>query len=128
MEIIETQVCGRCGGTGQHSYCQMYGRTCFGCGGQGKAYTKRGRAVAAYWRELTTIPTETIEAGMRIKFEFGINETITATVKEVTKTETTTDIVTAGGKTARFVNVRTGQVRYSGSLDGARQAQGNLNR
>lgn len=26
------------------------------------------------------------------------------------------------------VNVRTGQVRYSGSLDGARQAQGNLNR
>jgi hypothetical protein len=33
-------VCGRCGGGGHYSYCQMYGTTCFGCGGRGKVATK----------------------------------------------------------------------------------------
>jgi len=30
-------VCGRCGGTGHYSFCQMYGTTCFGCSGTGKS-------------------------------------------------------------------------------------------
>ena len=28
------EVCGRCGGSGRYSYCQMYGDTCFGCSGK----------------------------------------------------------------------------------------------
>lgn len=28
-------ICNRCGGSGSYSYCQMYGTTCFGCGGSG---------------------------------------------------------------------------------------------
>jgi hypothetical protein len=33
-------VCSRCGGCGNFSYCQMYGTTCFKCGGSGKTATK----------------------------------------------------------------------------------------
>lgn len=33
---IET--CGRCGGSGRYSWCQMYGDTCFGCQGTGLVY------------------------------------------------------------------------------------------
>lgn len=32
-----TKECERCGGCGHYSYCQMYGTTCFGCGGSGKS-------------------------------------------------------------------------------------------
>lgn len=33
-EVVR-ESCGRCGGSGLHSYCQMYGDTCFQCGGRG---------------------------------------------------------------------------------------------
>lgn len=49
---IETETCTRCGGSGHHSYCQMYGTTCFGCGGSGRRYTKRGAAAAAFLKSL----------------------------------------------------------------------------
>lgn len=39
---FETKTCGRCGGTGQYSYCTAHGHTCFKCGGTGTQYTKRG--------------------------------------------------------------------------------------
>lgn len=32
---IGTKACGRCGGTGHHSYCSRYGSTCFQCNGSG---------------------------------------------------------------------------------------------
>ncbi|VVB52868.1 Uncharacterised protein [uncultured archaeon] len=47
--IFETETCGRCGGSGRHSYCQMYGDTCFGCSGSGKRYSKRGQAAGDRW-------------------------------------------------------------------------------
>lgn len=31
------EACHRCGGGGHYSYCAMYGTTCFGCSGSGKA-------------------------------------------------------------------------------------------
>lgn len=36
----ETETCSRCGGTGNYSYCQMHGTTCFKCRGTGKQLTK----------------------------------------------------------------------------------------
>ncbi len=33
---LALKTCGRCGGSGKHSYCEMHGDTCFGCGGTGK--------------------------------------------------------------------------------------------
>lgn len=35
-----TDVCGRCGGSGQYSYNQIDGSRCFGCGGAGKVLAK----------------------------------------------------------------------------------------
>lgn len=60
---LETETCGRCGGCGQYSYCQMYGTTCFKCGGRGKVLSKRGRAAKAKWDELRTAPAAAIVVG-----------------------------------------------------------------
>lgn len=48
--------CGRCGGSGRYSRCQMYGDMCFGCSGRGKVAAKLTR--------------ETFEAA-RVKVEAG---------------------------------------------------------
>lgn len=40
VALGEYDTCGRCGGCGQYSYCQMHGTTCFGCGGSGKKRPK----------------------------------------------------------------------------------------
>lgn len=40
IALGHSTTCGRCGGGGQYSYCQMYGTTCFGCRGSGNVATK----------------------------------------------------------------------------------------
>ena len=49
---LETETCSRCGGSGQYSYCTMYGSRCFKCHGKGKVYTKRGAIAADYLKTL----------------------------------------------------------------------------
>lgn len=39
---FETKTCGRCGGCGRYSFNQVDGSMCYGCGGSGRQYTKRG--------------------------------------------------------------------------------------
>lgn len=39
--IWPTKECGRCGGTGRYSWCQMYGDTCFNCSGSGRAFANK---------------------------------------------------------------------------------------
>jgi hypothetical protein len=46
--LLESKTCSRCGGTGNYSYCQMYGTTCFKCGGDGVVLTKRGKVAQAW--------------------------------------------------------------------------------
>ena len=41
------QTCGRCGGSGHYSRCQMYGTTCFGCAGRCYVAKKVTREVLA---------------------------------------------------------------------------------
>lgn len=60
---FEHEVCSRCGGTGNYSYCQMYGTTCFKCHGRKSVLTKRGEAAVAYRNELRKFPVEQIQAG-----------------------------------------------------------------
>jgi hypothetical protein len=62
-EAFETTVCGRCGGCGQYSYCQMHGTVCFGCSGKGKVYTKRANAAMEYARTLRTVKVEQVQVG-----------------------------------------------------------------
>jgi hypothetical protein len=45
----------------------MYGRVCFKCHGTGQQFTKRGRAAAAWLKELRTIKAGDVKVGMRIK-------------------------------------------------------------
>lgn len=60
---FETETCGRCGGSGRYSYCQMYGDRCFKCGGKGKHLTKRGLAAATYLKTLRSKPACEVKVG-----------------------------------------------------------------
>jgi len=46
--LFESKTCSRCGGSGNFSWCQSHGSTCFGCRGDGVVLTKRGKA-AQVW-------------------------------------------------------------------------------
>jgi hypothetical protein len=64
---LERVTCSRCGGSGNYSYCQRYGTTCFKCGGAKVVYTKRGAAAAAYLNALLSKPARELKAGDVIK-------------------------------------------------------------
>lgn len=60
---FETETCGRCGGSGKYSYCQMHGSTCFGCGGSGIRHTKRGAVAAARYTESLKVQLGSLVVG-----------------------------------------------------------------
>lgn len=68
---LETEACGRCGGTGKFSYNQIDGDRCYGCGGTGSVYTKRGNAASKFLRSLREVPAETIKVGDLVQFPAG---------------------------------------------------------
>jgi hypothetical protein len=61
--LFETQVCGRCGGTGHYSYNQINGTTCFGCAGSKVNLTKRGKAAQAWYTAQQTVPASEVKVG-----------------------------------------------------------------
>ena len=65
--FFESEVCGRCSGTGRYSWCQMHGDKCFDCGGSGLRLTKRGRAAQQWYRDSLSIAAGNIMLGQRIK-------------------------------------------------------------
>lgn len=68
LQEFESVVCSRCGGTGQYSYCQMYGTTCFKCRGRKIALTPRGVAAQAYYTRLLSKPACELVAGEKIYY------------------------------------------------------------
>lgn len=66
MSDWETETCSRCGGCGEYSYCEMYGRTCFKCAGSGKTYTKRAAAARNWLRERLEVPVVDLKIGDRV--------------------------------------------------------------
>jgi hypothetical protein len=64
--LFETEHCGRCGGSGHYSYCQMHGTTCFGCAGSGRRLTKRGKAAQAWLVAQQTKPASEVQVGDRV--------------------------------------------------------------
>jgi hypothetical protein len=62
--IFESATCGRCGGSGNYSYNQVNGTTCFGCGGAGVKLTKRGSAAKAFYVESQQVPVADLKPGM----------------------------------------------------------------
>lgn len=64
---FEWEVCGRCGGSGQYSYNQINGSTCFGCGGSGHRLTKRGSAARKFFIDLVSVNASEIVVGDQIE-------------------------------------------------------------
>jgi hypothetical protein len=61
--LFESKTCTRCGGSGQFSWCQMHGSTCFGCGGNGLMLTKRGKVAQAWLNARKRKPLGEVAAG-----------------------------------------------------------------
>lgn len=101
LESLETQTCGRCGGSGHYSYCQSYGTTCFKCHGSGRVYTKRGAAAHIYNEQLLSKPASELRVGMKIKemvitMGGSIGGNRWALIQEIRQNETgTLEIITA---------------------------------
>jgi hypothetical protein len=64
--MFESVPCSRCGGSGQYSYCQMYGTTCFKCRGRKAVLTARGEAAQRFYVELLSKRTEDLVPGDKI--------------------------------------------------------------
>ena len=60
---FEIETCSRCGGSGEYSYCEMCGSTCFKCGGKRVVYTKRGSAAVTFYTELFKVTAGEIKVG-----------------------------------------------------------------
>ena len=63
VQKFETETCGRCGGTGNYSYCQMYGTTCFKCRGAKRIYTKRGAAARKFFDDSCMVKASEVKVG-----------------------------------------------------------------
>ena len=79
--IFESKECARCGGTGRHSYNQIDGNRCFGCGGAGEKVTKRGQAAQTYYIDKLVISVNDLEVGMRV-IDSGDRYTVASIVIE----------------------------------------------
>jgi hypothetical protein len=66
---LETITCPRCGGTGKYSYNTMHGDRCYGCGGAGEKYTKRGAAAAAYLKTLRQVRADSVKPGDKLRIQ-----------------------------------------------------------
>jgi hypothetical protein len=69
---LETETCGRCGGSGKFSYNQMDGDRCYGCQGSGVRYTKRGKAAKAFLDSLRKVRVDSLKVGDLIYNEPGM--------------------------------------------------------
>lgn len=67
MSFFETEICSRCGGTGEYSYCESHGTKCFKCRGKKVALTKRGATAMQYLEHLQTKEAKDAKVGDTIK-------------------------------------------------------------
>ena len=68
---FETEICTRCGGTGNYSFNLINGSTCFKCKGKKLQYTKRGKVARDRWiaKRMETVAV----VGNRYVMRVGIN-------------------------------------------------------
>lgn len=74
----ETETCSRCHGSGNYSWNQINGSTCFKCRGQKRTYTKRGYSALLYAKQLRAVPIADVKIGDRIYWGKGGRCTVTA--------------------------------------------------
>jgi hypothetical protein len=102
--LFENVPCSRCGGSGNYSYCQMHGTTCFKCGGAGATLTKRGKLAQNWLTEKRKVPVSALKIGDEFWFDsiFGagwvkVTEAWTAESNMVTA-------IDSKGETVRYGN------------------------
>lgn len=61
--LFESEICSRCAGSGEYSYCETHGRACFKCGGKKEQLTKRGAMAQALFREILTRRIDELKIG-----------------------------------------------------------------
>lgn len=66
------QVCGRCGGSGQHSYNQLHGSVCYGCNGHGVRHTKKAYKEFQDWSYALKRQREALGHSLRVGDELAI--------------------------------------------------------
>ncbi len=69
-QMLETEVCSRCGGSGRHSYCQSWGTVCFRCQGVKRTLTKRGAAASKHLRQLRSKKLPDIRPGDSVRVDW----------------------------------------------------------
>lgn len=80
--VFETEVCSRCGGSGQFSFNGEHSR-CYKCDGKnsGNALTKRGAAAKAWFDAKMTVAIEDVKVGDVIRTD-RIKQLTVATIEE----------------------------------------------
>lgn len=73
--VFEKEVCFRCSGTGEYSYCQMYGSRCFKCHGAGEVLTKKGTAARDYLDKISEVKASDLVEG-DIIFDYGTKRVV----------------------------------------------------
>lgn len=66
------QVCGRCGGSGEHSYNQLHGSVCYGCNGHGVRHTKKAHKEFQDWAHALKCQREAIGHSLQVGDELAI--------------------------------------------------------
>lgn len=110
VTTFECETCSRCGGSGEYSYCTMYGTTCFKCRGAKRVYTKRGAAAKAYLRTLRSRKASELKVGDKIKWN-GLGKPVFVTIESIEAH----DFAKHGGSITR--DETTGEYKYSGPKD-----------
>lgn len=103
MKISYDQInCSRCGGSGHFSYCQMYGTTCFKCGGRGTVTSAAGKRAAAKVDEALTVSAKEIKPGdIIMDHVFTINGMSSKRYKHQVKYIKTEQVLTGGEQKKR---------------------------
>lgn len=82
MELkFERETCSRCSGSGNYSYCQSYGTTCFKCHGAKEVLTKRASLAAEWMRQQRRIAAGEVKIGERVQSP-GIGKWTVREIKE----------------------------------------------
>lgn len=113
--IFEHKTCGRCGGSGNYSYCQMHGTTCFKCGGTGLELTRRGYAAQAHYRALLSVTLGDLSLGDVVLFE-DIGRSYWIKINEIRRGNESRTIELNGDRMAGWLEV--GGVSFSGKTGG----------
>ena len=135
---LERKACGRCGGSGQFSYCQRWGTVCFGCQGSGVVYTKRGRAAKAHLDALLSVPYETLIPGRKVNTigvtlggdlytQWQVVQAVYCELATRTITYETRGIVSGGHKPGDLVRVAGTAAERSAAMAAALAFQDTLN-